>query len=105
MTWTETHRYYDRLRAVVDQVERTDDGALPWCDEFAEIFRDPAGLVLALRRHWQLIVRAQVDEPYDPDGRPSAELRAMMLRHRSLLAVLRTHDTEPSLTTAVRGMA
>ena len=100
MSWHETHRYYAALRAAVADVEQTADGTLPWCDEFAEVFGDPVGLLLALRRHWTLIVQAQVEEPDDP-----AELRQLVRRHRGLVAVLRHHDEEPRVTAPARGVA
>jgi hypothetical protein len=97
MSWHETHRYYDALRAAVADVEQTADGTLPWCDEFAEVFGDPIGLLLALRRHWTLIVQAQVEQPSD--------LEPLVRRHRGLLAVLRHHDEEPRVTAPARGVA
>jgi hypothetical protein len=98
MTWRQAHLYYEALLAVVADVERTADGTLPWRPEFAEVFGDPAGLVLALRRRWQLMVQAQVEVPYDPSGQPSAALRTLAEHNRGMLAVLRRHGQEPYLT-------
>lgn len=98
MTWRQAHLYYDALLAVVADVERTADGTLPWRPEFTEVFGDPAGLVLALRRRWQLMVQAQVEVPYNPSGQPSAALRTLAEHNRGMLAVLRRHGQEPYLT-------
>lgn len=48
MGWPETHRYYAALRAVEEELNRTGDGPLPWRAEYAEIFGDRHGLLLAL---------------------------------------------------------
>ncbi|KAA9154928.1 hypothetical protein FPZ12_030840 [Amycolatopsis acidicola] len=95
--WHETHRYYAALGAVVAEL---DDGVdtLPWREEYAEIFGDRAGLLLALRRRWRLLVEAQVERPLDYGHRPSAELRELAMRHRKMLAAIDDLDGTAGLT-------
>jgi hypothetical protein len=93
MSWESTHEYYRTLREVEDELDRStgiesfDD--LPWQPSYAQIFGDRAGLLLALRRRWQLLVQAQVEQAYDPAGVPTVELIALAARHRGLAAALR----------------
>jgi hypothetical protein len=93
MSWNEANRYYSALHDVVAELERTGDGVLPWRAEYAAIFGDRDGLLLALRRRWQLMVQAQVDEPYDASGQPTRELRALAQRNHGLLSVLTPGET------------
>ena len=92
MGWPETHRYYDALRAVEEELDRTDGDALPWRAEYAEIFGDRHGLLLALSRRWQVLVQAQVERPHDEDGQPSAELRALANAHPGLVNAIERND-------------
>ncbi|WP_158895941.1 hypothetical protein [Amycolatopsis anabasis] len=91
MTWSQTHRRLDALRAIESELDRTGDGRLPWNPEYAAIFGDPYRLLLELRYRWHLLVEAQVEEPFDEAGRPSAALRVLAGQHRGLLAALRRH--------------
>ncbi|HEY4458509.1 MAG TPA: hypothetical protein VGN81_29625 [Pseudonocardiaceae bacterium] len=88
MGWPETHRYYAALRTVEEELDRTGDGLLPWRAEYAEIFGDRHGLLLALSRRWQVLVQAQVERLYDEDGRPSAELRDLTDAHPGLVRAI-----------------
>lgn len=92
MGWPETHRYYAALHAVEEELDRTDDDVLPWRAEYAEIFGDRHGLLLALSRRWQVLVQAQVERPYEEDGRPSAELRALADAHPGLVKAIERSD-------------
>lgn len=94
MTWSETHRRMNALREIEAELDRRGDGKLPWNPEYAGIFGDRQRLLLQLQHRWRLLVEAQVEEPIDPSGRPSAEHRALADRHRGLLAALRRHAWE-----------
>ena len=61
MTWNETHRRWQALRAVEERLSATDAPVLPWDDELAAIFGDRDGLRAALRYRWRLAVSAQLD--------------------------------------------
>lgn len=88
MSWSETHRRLDALRAIEAELDRAGDGRLPWRPEYEEIFSDRRTLLLQLRYRWRLLVEAQGD---GPDAR-----QALADRHRGLLAVLRRHSWELS---------
>lgn len=111
MSWESTHRYYQALREVEAELDRRnaiDNRAdLPWRAEYAQIFGDRDGLLLALRRRWQLLVQAQVEQPYDPSGVPTAALLAVAARHRGLITALRqaneTAAPSPHPRPALRG--
>ena len=97
MTWSETHRYYDALSEIEADLDRTGDGLLPWRAEYAAIFGDPAGLLLALRHRWDVLVQAQVEQPRDPSGRFSKELLTLAALHPGLMAAL-ARDAETRAT-------
>lgn len=95
MTWTETHRRLEALRAVEAELDRNGDGQVPWRPEYAEIFGNRHTLVLQLRHRWQLLVEAQAE------GRgTSAARQTLAAQHPGLLAALRRHfwQTEPCPT-------
>jgi hypothetical protein len=92
MGWPETHRYYAALRAVEEELDRTGGGVLPWHADYAEIFGDRHGLLLALWRRWEVLVQAQVERPYDEDGRPTAELLHLAVAHPGLVRVANRHE-------------
>lgn len=89
MSWTETHRYYQALRVVEAELDRSADGLPAWRPEYCPVFGSPAGLRLALSRRWLMLVEVQVDTVYS-DGRPSRQLRDLAAAHHGLLlAVVR----------------
>ncbi|QWF77819.1 hypothetical protein [Amycolatopsis sp. CA-230715] len=90
MGWQEAHRYYAALREVERELDRTADGAVPWRAEYAEIFGDRRGLLLALRRRWDLMVQAQVE----PDGAP--RLRELAQEHPGLARVVCLDGAAPA---------
>ncbi|WP_031469217.1 hypothetical protein [Sciscionella sediminilitoris] len=105
MGWNETHRYYAALREVTEELERSGEPVLPWRAEYAEIFGDRRGLLLALRRRWELLVQAQVEPFHEPDRR----LRELGEENSGLLRLLRRHAAEfaapaPTRITARRGL-
>lgn len=90
MTWNETHRRWQALRAIEEELARTESPVLPWKDEYAELFGDRAGLLAALRYRWQLTVNAQMDTHL-----PERELEEHRLRlARRARGVLRVLDAE-----------
>jgi hypothetical protein len=86
MGWPETHRYYAALRTVEEELNHTGDGVLPWRAEYAEIFGDRHGLLLALSRRWQVLVQAQVEQ------RPDEELRELADAHPGLVQTIERHE-------------
>lgn len=88
MSWTRTHEWWQALLEAVAEIERRQDGSLPWQPRYAEIFGDREGLRRALAYRWTLIQQAQLEEPYEPDGRPSRESRSLAARHRAVRLVL-----------------
>lgn len=84
MTWSETHRRWQAMRTIEDQVSATSTPELPWNDELALLFGDRTGLVAALRYRWQLSLDAQLDthlpEPVLEEVRRRLELRSRAVR-------------------------
>lgn len=88
MTWSETHRRLDALRAIEAELNRKRDGQLPWRPEYAEIFGGRRTLLLQLRYRWRLLVEAQAEDP--------RQVSALVQRHPGLVAVLHRHAGELS---------
>ncbi|GAA3671267.1 hypothetical protein GCM10022237_33770 [Nocardioides ginsengisoli] len=87
MTWTETHRRWQALRAVEEQLWAAADPVLPWDDELAAIFGDREGLRAALRYRWRLAVSAQLDT-HLPERVLEEQRRRLAERARGVLRVL-----------------
>lgn len=87
MTWAETHRRWQALRTIEEQLSRTGTPELPWTEEYAEIFGDREGLVAALRYRWQLAVNAQLDT-HLPEHVLEEQRRRLELRTRGVRRVL-----------------
>ena len=83
MGWPETHRYYAALREIEHGLDRTE--SLPWKPEYAAIFGDRHGLLLALWRRWEVMVQAQGGD---------VTLTELAVAHPGLVGVLRAHATE-----------
>lgn len=100
MSWQQTHRYYAALREVEQELDRTIGGVLPWRAEYAEIFGDRHGLLLALWRRWEVMVQAKVERPYDPAGRATTRLRELAGAHPGLVRAIRARadDLDAGLT-------
>lgn len=60
MSWNETHRRSQALRDVEAALAH-DPTTLPWREEYAALFGDPAGLRAFARYRWLLRLRAQHD--------------------------------------------
>ncbi|WGX96974.1 hypothetical protein [Nocardioides sp. L-11A] len=87
MTWTETHRRWQALRAVEQELWAAERPELPWTDELAEIFGDRAGLRAALRYRWRLAVSTQLDT-HLPERVLEEQRRLLAERARGVLLVL-----------------
>ena len=74
MTWTQTHKRWAALRDVRAEIERRQDGELPWSDTLAEIFETRDQLALALHYAWMLTLTARVDDAVELDGAGAARL-------------------------------
>jgi len=72
------------LRDIEHTLDST-GGDLPWRPEHAAIFGDRHGLLLALWRRWEVLVRAQADD---------ITLTELAAAHHGLLRVLRAHAAE-----------
>ena len=91
MTWSETHRRWQAMRAIEEQLTTASEPELPWNDELALLFGDRAGLVAALRYRWQLSVDTQLDT-HLPEHVLEENRRRLELRARGVLRLL---DTAP----------
>lgn len=91
MTWSETHRRWQVLRAVEEELARTGSTVLPWRAEYAELFGDRAGLLAALRYRWQLTVNAQLDT-HLAERELEEQRRTLARRARGVLRVLQAED-------------
>ncbi len=101
MTWSETHRRWQALRAVEERLRTAADPVLPWDAELAEIFGDRDGLRAALRYRWRLAVSTQLDSQL-PERVVEEQSRRLADRGRGVLRVLdRGADEEVGSTHAV----
>ncbi|GAA4817371.1 hypothetical protein ACFQ0K_08875 [Nocardioides caeni] len=95
MTWTETHRRWQILRAVEELLnQQLLDGEaprLPWTPEYDELFGDRAGLIAALRYRWELAASTQLDQQL-PEHVVEEQRHRLLLRSRGVLRLL---DTVP----------
>ena len=92
MSWSDTPRFYDTLRAIEHGLDESRDGLVDWRPEYAVVFGDAHRLALVLRTRWDTMVDAQVERYYDSAGRPSAELRALAAAHPGLLRAVARSD-------------
>lgn len=103
MTWTRTHERWVALSGVRAQIERRQDGELPWSPELAEVFGTRRMLLLALHYQWKLTLTARIDNAVELDGpggaRPAARqlaeqnpgLRRVLERHLPSLPAVEEH--------------
>jgi len=87
MTWTETHRRWQALREIEELLARDPEAALPWKDEYVELFGDRAGLLAALRYRWELAYTTQQDPTLRRPQRDE-QLRRLTERSRGVLRLL-----------------
>jgi chromosome condensin MukBEF complex kleisin-like MukF subunit len=95
MTWHETRARWRILREVAAASDHDPTGALPWNDEYAEVFGDRDALVAALRYRLTNSQRAQMDmfltEPVLEE-----RLDDLQARHAGVLRILERYDAERS---------
>lgn len=93
MTWTETHRRWQILRAVEELLDQQYDAqeplVLPWTEEYGELFGNRAGLVAALRYRWRLAASVQLDNQM-PQHVIEEQRRRLIIRSRGVLRLLDT---------------
>lgn len=87
MTWTETHRRWQALRSIEEQLAVATNPELPWNDDLAQIFGDRAGLVAALRYRLRLTVNTQMDT-HLPERVLEEQRHLLAARTRGVLRVL-----------------
>ncbi len=87
MTWDQTHRRWQALRAIEEQLSAAEVPELPWREEYAELFGDRDGLLAALRYRWRLATTAQLDT-HLPEHLLEEQRRRLALRSRGVLQVL-----------------
>ena len=90
MTWDETHRRWQALRTIEEQLASADAIELPWNEEYAALFGDRAGLLAALRYRWQLAVNTQLDT-HLPEHVLEEQRRRLELRARGVRRLLDMH--------------
>ena len=87
MTWSETKRRWNIMREIEDLFVANPDAALPWTDEYAELFGDRAGLVAALRYRWELARDTQLDS-HLPEEVVEQQMLRLAERSHGILRVL-----------------
>jgi hypothetical protein len=99
MSWTETHERYRIIREVVAAAEADPTGALPWREEYAEMFGGPDGLVAALRYRWQRTCEAQLEANLS-DEEIQERHRKLLTEHAAVLRVLDNYRYVPAKSAA-----
>jgi hypothetical protein len=89
MGWSETHRRWQVLRELETELNRT-DGPLPWNEEYAGLFGDPATLLALLRYRWQLAHDAQ-DDPYLTEDLREEQQRRLARRFAGVRRILQRY--------------
>jgi hypothetical protein len=95
MTWHETRARWRILREIAAAADTDASGALPWNDEYAEVFGDRDSLVAALRYRLTNSQHAQMDlfltEPVLEE-----RLDDLKSRNAGVRRILDRHDAEKS---------
>ncbi|HYG94805.1 MAG TPA: hypothetical protein VD859_14590 [Nocardioides sp.] len=91
MTWTETHRRWQAMREIEEQLARDPGAGLPWKKEYDDLFGDRTGLVAALRYRWELSYTTQQDPTLRKPVRDDY-LRRLAARSRGVLRLLDRED-------------
>jgi hypothetical protein len=87
MTWTETHERHRIIREVEAAATADPSGALPWREEYAALFGDRDGLLMALRSRWDRTCQAQLDSRLS-DVTLDETYRQLRKRHAGVLRIL-----------------
>jgi hypothetical protein len=93
MTWHETRARWRILREIAAASDHDPTGALPWNDEYAEVFGDRESLVAALRYRWTNEQRAQMDL-FLTEAVLDERLDDLHRRNAGVLRILERHDAE-----------
>jgi hypothetical protein len=101
MSWTETHERYRIIREVVAAAEADPTGALPWRDEYAEVFGTPDDLVAALRQRWQRTCEAQLESHLSEEELKERH-RKLLNEHAAVLRILDSYRYVPAKTASAR---
>jgi len=94
MTWTETKRRQQVLREVRAVAAARLDGVLPWRDDYADAYDEPAELLRDLAYFWRLQVEAQVDPGLDEVGLQDRR-EDLFRQNEGVLRILDAHDASP----------
>jgi hypothetical protein len=90
MGWTETHRRWNALQEIEARANAGSLDALPWTEEYADLFGDSDRLVAALRSRWEHARRAQLDS-HLPEPVLEEQWRRLRARHAGVLRLLERH--------------
>ena len=100
MGWQETHDYYDALHRAEADLNRSGDGLVTWRPEYEPVFGTPRRLVLALRSHWNNLVRAQVESDSAQNWRRIMDVNRLAAAHPGLAAAVARAVAEEKVTRA-----
>ncbi|WP_156391773.1 MULTISPECIES: hypothetical protein [unclassified Nocardioides] len=96
MTWTETHRRWQALRTIEEQLATATKPELPWNDELALVFGDRASLLAALRYRLRLAVNTQMDT-HLPEAVLEEQRAHLVARTQGVLRLLQAEDHAASM--------
>jgi hypothetical protein len=97
MSWTRTSEWWQALREVSDELERTQDGVIPWRERYTDIFGDRTSLLQALRYRWTLIFQAQGAAPDWSVGERVLHDAKLAERHAGLLRAIAADASVPAV--------
>ena len=114
MGWNDFYRRRDALDAVLEHAQRTPDSALPYAEVpgVAEVFGEPAQLLLALHHKWGLAVTGRVEvalsdaernPAIDPVDAVASAWRAAAAENPVLRRLLDAGAGEPAMRAALDG--
>jgi hypothetical protein len=95
MTWHDTRVRWQILREIEASTHDDPTGALPWNDEYAEVFGDRESLIAALRYRWTNAQRAQFDL-FNTEPVLDERFCGLLEQQAGVLRILERHDAEKS---------
>ena len=90
MTWFETHERTRIIREVEAHAAVDMSGRLPWRDSWCASFGDRYGLLDALRKRWDRMCIAQLDQLVTPEQVRETE-RRLRRTNAGVLRILEAH--------------